>query len=186
MSNFILTEKSNLVAVADAIRSKTGQTGQMTLNQMISSTNNFAGGIVPSGNISITENGSYDVSQYASAEVNVASSGGGAQTCNVTLSFTGNAEGYGEFGGLTKFYYTEVTSSGFEFKEIQVNQDSTTFYNTLLGGFCYLTSGDNFAAFGFNVTTNNSSIIHRYENEGTSREDILFSTEGSEVTITVS
>lgn len=43
MSNFILTEKSNLVAVADAIRSKTGQTGQMTLNQMISSTNNFAG-----------------------------------------------------------------------------------------------------------------------------------------------
>ena len=35
------------------------------------------GGITPSGEIAITENGTYDVAQYASASVNVASGGGG-------------------------------------------------------------------------------------------------------------
>ena len=184
MGNFILTEKSNLVAVADAIRSKTGLTGAMTLDEMSRNIENISGGIVPSGNISITENGSYDVSQYASAEVNVASSGGGAQTCNVTLSFTGNAEGFGSSDMVT-FYYTEVISSGVEFKEAAINQDSTTFYNTLLGGFCYIAATDNLRAYGFNATLQDSSIIYRSE-QGASSDHILFSTEGSEVTITFS
>ena len=76
-----LTDK--LSAIANAIRAKTGKTNTPTLDQMPTEIAGIQTGITPSGSLTITENGTFDVTNYASVLANI--QGLNARVYNVTL-----------------------------------------------------------------------------------------------------
>ena len=64
-------------AIANAIRAKTGSSETITPTDFANQIDGIPTGITPVGEINIIENGKYDVSNYADANVNVSSTGGG-------------------------------------------------------------------------------------------------------------
>lgn len=74
MSKYAI-EDSTLVAIGDAIRDKNGTTDTYTPAEMATAIGAIETGITPTGELEITENGTYDVTDYASAIVNVLSGG---------------------------------------------------------------------------------------------------------------
>lgn len=77
MSNVIIND-SHLTNIASAIRGKNGVNTKYKPGEMAKAISNIETGIKPSGTLDITANGSYDVTNYVGANVNVASSGGGS------------------------------------------------------------------------------------------------------------
>jgi len=79
MADYLVTD-TELTGVADAIRTKGGTSAALEwpagYSQAVAA---IPTGITPTGTISITENGSYDVTSYAGASVNVGGSGGGLE-----------------------------------------------------------------------------------------------------------
>ena len=67
----VLVEESNLTAIASAIRSKLGAQTTYKPGQMATAIGTIPTGVTPTGTVSITQNGTVDVTSYASAAVNV-------------------------------------------------------------------------------------------------------------------
>lgn len=76
--SIVTIEDTNLTNIANAIRSKNGTSDTYKPSEMASAIEDIQTGIEPTGTLDITENGTYDVTDYASANVNVA--GGGGET----------------------------------------------------------------------------------------------------------
>lgn len=85
----VIIDNSNLYDIADSIRAKLGVQTTYKPSQMADAIDSISGGgITPTGTISITENGTHDVTSYASASVAVPQ--GATPTGTKQISITEN------------------------------------------------------------------------------------------------
>lgn len=89
MANYLTTD-TDLTTVADAIRTKGGTSAALKWpSGYVDAVDAIPTGITPTGTISITSNGTHDVTNYASANVNVSGGGGGGvETAVVSMTAT--------------------------------------------------------------------------------------------------
>lgn len=59
MADLIITERSNMVVLANAVRNKTGQTEELTLGEIVASINDISGAEIKNQDITIKENGTF-------------------------------------------------------------------------------------------------------------------------------
>lgn len=69
-TNYIV-DGADLTAIADSIREKTNLTTGLQVSEMPSAIDGISGGVLPSGTINITENGTKNIAGYAEALVAV-------------------------------------------------------------------------------------------------------------------
>lgn len=154
----VLVRESSLTAIADAIRSKTGGTDTYTPAEMADAIEDLSvGGITPTGTLSVTANGTYDVTEYASADVAIDGDSATLGTKSITANGTYTAaddslDGYSSI--TVNVESTELTPLAVDF----VDYDGTLLYTYSASDFAALTalpsnpSHDGLTAQGWNWT----------------------------------
>lgn len=93
---------------SDILSGKTAYVGGLK----ITGTGEASSGITPSGTLDITANGTYNVTNYASVNVNVSSSSGGASLDSITTLPTANKYNLGCYCNVDNIIYKCVQASG--------------------------------------------------------------------------
>lgn len=84
----VLVTDTHLTDIANAIRDKKGTSDTYKPSEMASAISNIETGIEPIGTLDITENGTYDVTEYATANVNIANDTSEIEEAIITRSIT--------------------------------------------------------------------------------------------------
>lgn len=89
--SIVTIDDTNLTNIANAIRDKKGSSDTYKPSEMASAISDIQTGIEPIGTIDINENGIYDVTEYASANVNIETGGETSEYTRVDyIQFGGN------------------------------------------------------------------------------------------------
>lgn len=137
----VLVTDTHLTDIANAIRDKNGTSEVYKPSEMASAIEGIETGIEPTGTLDIIENGVYDVTDYASANVNVPTGGGGSVEKGIVIDGF-DASGYATgitikgFDTIPGYYLDDVITQNTIFKNIGANLtiDNKT---TRIGGYAF-------------------------------------------------